>query len=324
VNERLRRLLLLVPAARARPGVLLTTLAAELACTPAELQEDIELLGLVGAPPFQPDDFIEIEVRNGGVWVHLPQGVDRPARLTSTEAAVLAAAVRSVAPDDPVLQRAESRISEAVQVSQRPLYEALRERLLVPAGEGSTVITAVLTEAIARRQEVEILYFARTDRAAAPRTVRPRVIVDVDGVPYLSAQKADGEDRWYRLDRISRATLKPARFQALSPVTVDAAVRATAKFEQSAELPRATVRFDAKVAAAAKVRHPGARVLDDGRVETALPYATLPWIVSYVLSWGGQAELVAPPEARDALRIAVNRALDAHRRRTGAHDEHDA
>lgn len=313
MNERLRRLLLLVPAARARPGIPLATLADELACTTAELLEDIDLLGLVGAPPFQPDDFIEIEVRDGGVRVHLPQGVERPTRLTSTEAAVLAAAVRAVAPDDPVLARADARISEAVQESQRPLYEALRERLLVPAGEGSGDVAAVLAEAIRLRREVELLYFARTDRVPAPRLVQPRVIADVDGVPYLSARKVAGGDRWYRLDRISKAEMKEGSFDPLPTVDIDDAVRATAQFEQSAELPRATVRFDASVAEAARLRHPEARVREDGRVEVALPWASLPWLVSYVLSWGDQAELVAPAEAREALRNTVNRAIAAHR-----------
>ena len=47
-RERLRRLLLIVPAARRRPGVKLADLARDLGLDPQDLREDIDLLGLVG------------------------------------------------------------------------------------------------------------------------------------------------------------------------------------------------------------------------------------------------------------------------------------
>lgn len=312
MNERLRRLLLLVPLASARPGLPVAQLAAELGCTADELQADIELLGLVGAPPFNPDDCIEIEELDGRVYVRLPQGFDRPTRLTSTEAAVLAAAARAAAPADPVLARAEEKISNAVQPAQRALYDALRSRLVVPEERPASGVESVLQEGIERRKEVEIDYFARTDLGAKPRRVRPRVIASVDGVPYLSARKANGEDRWYRMDRIAAARITDVTFEPLPSVEPDDAVRATARFDRNADLPRATVRFGPTIADAARHRHVDARPLADGSVDADVSYASTAWLVSYVLSWGGRAHVLGPEEPRAAFVAAVRRALEQH------------
>jgi len=53
-RERLRRLLLVVPAARRRPGVQLADLARELGLEAEELREDIDLLGWWDVPPSLP------------------------------------------------------------------------------------------------------------------------------------------------------------------------------------------------------------------------------------------------------------------------------
>ncbi|MFN7135298.1 MAG: WYL domain-containing protein, partial [Myxococcales bacterium] len=56
-RERLRRLLLLVPYVARKPGVTVTELAKKLGVERKELLEDLDLLTMVGRPPFSPDDF---------------------------------------------------------------------------------------------------------------------------------------------------------------------------------------------------------------------------------------------------------------------------
>lgn len=311
MSERLRRLLLVVPAARARPGIALAELASMLQCTPDELRQDIDLLACVGAPPFNPDDLIDIELRDDRVYVSLPHAFDRPTRLAATEAAALAAAARALAPNDAVLSRAVAKLDAAIAPAQKALYEALVARIAtVPEEERADVVAACQTAARERRV-LEIDYFARTELTSRPRRVKPRAIAAIDGVRYLSAQNDSGQERTYRLDRIAAARVSDELFAALPPIDLEAQLVKVIGLETSAELPRATVRFSAKVADAARSRHAHAQASGDG-VEALVPYSTVPWLVSYALSWGGEADVLAPPAAREAFLAAVRGALEAH------------
>lgn len=315
MSDRLRRLLLVVPAARARPGIRLGELAQSLACTEDELRRDIDLLAMVGAPPFNPDDLIDIELRDDRVYVSLPQSFDQPTRLIATEAAALAVAASALAPDDEVTRSAVRKLSQAVASTQRELYEGLVKRLAAEPSTDGDDVGRMLSEAIQQRREVEILYFAPSELAARPRVVRPRAMPALDGVRYLSAQRDDGQERIYRVDRIARASLTDTTFDPLPPIDLQARLEQIARFEANADLPRAVIRFSPKVADAARARHrhsPNQVANDDGSVDISVPYASLTWLVSYVLSWSGQAEPINPPEARQAMRDAIDRALEAH------------
>ena len=91
VHERLRRLLFVVPYAARHRGVTVEALSRQLGISREELLRDLELLTMVGRPPFQPDDFIDLHVENDQVWVDLDQRFSKPPRLTGAEAAALSA-----------------------------------------------------------------------------------------------------------------------------------------------------------------------------------------------------------------------------------------
>lgn len=305
MSSRLSRLLLVVPAAAGPDGVSLEELANEFDCTAEELQADLSLLACVGVPPFNPDDLIELELRDGRVYVTLTQAFERPTRLSATEAAALTIAGRALAPSAPSVRTALEKLRSAIAPVQVPLYESLLERLSVSPPEDSDEVIATLEEARERRRVVEIAYFASSDRQSRTRRVRPRAIVSADGVAYLSAHNEAGEERTYRVDRISRATLTEEGFEPLPPVDLAGRLDALRRFSEHSDLPRATVRFAPEVAGAVKARHPDARKLDDDWLEVRVAWASMPWLVSYVLSWGGRAVVVHPPQARSAVREAV-------------------
>ena len=81
VHERLRRLLFVVPYVARHRGVTVDALAKELGVSREELLRDLELLTMVGRPPFQPDDFIDLHVENDQVWVDLDQRFSKPPRV---------------------------------------------------------------------------------------------------------------------------------------------------------------------------------------------------------------------------------------------------
>ncbi len=310
-RARLERLLALVPAAHARPGIRVEDLARQLACTPDDLRADLDLLACVGAPPFDPDDLIDIELKGDRVYVTLSQAFERPTRLTATEAAALSLAARALAPDDLVLKSALDRLSNAVAPSQREVYSALVAHV-PPAPAADEALNQTIEEAARARREIELVYFDRSSPRASARVVRPRAFGAIDGVTYLSAQKPEGEERLYRLDRMVRARLLETTFAPLPPVNLERELKRLARVEGRTDLPRATVRFTASVAVEARRRHPAAHPLAGGGVEASVPYFSLPYLLSYALSWGGEAEIVGPEEARQALREAVAAAIAQH------------
>jgi len=306
MNDRLRRLLLLVPAAWLRPGTPVVEMAAALGCTADELRAEVEQLACLGVPPFNPDDLVDIWVEDDRVYVHLPQTLDQPLRLTAMEAAALDAAGRALAPGDTLVTRALSRIQSSIAPAHRALYAAVVHRLAtLPEHEAPEVI-ATIDHALQRRRPLRLLYQSPSDTQPRWRDLYPRALGSVDGVRYLCARTAAGEERLYRLDRASAAELGDGPMPELPPDDSTERLRKLSRMQRQADLPRATLRFAASVHDAARLRHPDGR--DDGDAwEADVAWGSLDWLVSYVLSWGGNAIVIGPAQARAAVAEQVDR-----------------
>ena len=187
-RERLRRLLLIVPAARRRPGVKLAELARELALDPQELREDIDLLAMVGRPPFSPDDLIDISVdERDRITVALDQSFSRPPQLTPLEALALAAAAAEVAPGDPAVSSALAKLTGQLPPTARKLYAQLARRVVAatPPPRGTEQILHRLRGAAERRREVALEYDKEGRGSAGERVFRPQGVIDHGGVWYV-------------------------------------------------------------------------------------------------------------------------------------------
>jgi predicted DNA-binding transcriptional regulator YafY len=312
-QERLRRLLLIVPAARRRPGIKLADLARELGLNPQELREDIELLGLVGRPPFSPDDLIDISVdERERVAVALDQSFSRPPQLTPLEALALAAAAQEVAPADPAVTAALAKLTEQLAPASRQLYGQLARRVAAstPVPRRSEKVLAQLRGAAERHLEVALEYDKEGRGAAGERVFQPQGVIDHGGVWYTIGHDVGRDaERTFRVDRIlsvretgrsfpDPGPLDPARFQREQ------------LFFPSGREHAVVVRFSPAAAAWALQRYgPRARQLPDGRVDVSIDSASPGYAVQLALSLAGEAEIAAPQHAREALRDEVERAL---------------
>jgi predicted DNA-binding transcriptional regulator YafY len=313
-SERLRRLLLIVPAARRRPGIRVDDLAKELGIPATELMEDIDLLGFVGRPPFSPDDLIDISVdERGRVSVMLDQSFSRPPQLTGLEALALAAAAQETAPADPAVVSALRKLTDKLPPKARDLYTAVARRVAAatPPPRGTDELLALLRRAAEQRREVALEYDKGGERSE--RIVHPRAVVEHRGRWYVYAyDPARSADRTFRLDRVRGVRETGAAFP--DPGAVDPALfqRAALFFPTGAEKP-VTVRFSPAAAGWALSRYAErARRLAGGGVEVPIETAGTGYAVSLVLSFAGAAEIVDPPEARDAVRIEAERALERY------------
>jgi proteasome accessory factor C len=304
VHERLRRLLFLVPYVSKHPGVSVDDLARALNVDREDLLEELDLLTCVGRPPFNPDDYIDIYVENDRVYVDLDQRLSAPPRLTAGEAAALAAAAELLRP------AADDALRSALQKLERIIPPGARERFrdmhgkIDASAEVAPRALAPLTRAILERLEVTFDYEA-PGRPSEPRRVRPYELLSHRGQWYLQGFcHARQDSRLFRLDRMEGLCVTAMPFLP-PPDARGAAVPNPARTTDAS----ARVRFS-KVAAPYVLERFGsdARPLPEGGVEVRVA-ADERWLTQWVLSFGGEAEVVEPVSARAAVARAARASL---------------
>jgi proteasome accessory factor C len=305
VHERLRRLLFVVPYVARHRGVTVDALARQLGVSREELLRDLELLTMVGRPPFQPDDFIDLHVENDRVWVDLDQRFSKPPRLTGPEAAALAASAELLRPAaQTALASALGKLERILPAGAKKMYRdlgsAVNARSLAPEALG------ILTRAVEERRELEFDYAGSGKTAAEKRRVEPAEAFNHRGLWYLHGWDLGRDsERLFRLDRMTGILLTDRRF---SPRSMP-----PARVPDPAERGEVRVRFTAQSAPYLRERFGGeARELTDGGVEVKV-IGDERWLVQWILSFGGEAEVVEPAWAREAVSRAALGALDGTR-----------
>jgi len=199
-EDRLSRLLALVPWLRARPGISVDEAAEAFGITVRQLRDDLDLLFICGLPGGAPGDLIDISYEGGQITVVDPQTLDRPLRLTVDEATALVVAARALA-DLPglagreALERAVERIEGAI--GSRPA-----ERVGVQLDPPNEVLT-VLQRALRDRRRVHLRYLVWSRDELTERDVDPMRLLSMDGHWYLEGWCHRAEAvRMFRLDSI--------------------------------------------------------------------------------------------------------------------------
>lgn len=297
--SRVKRLLVLIPfVARRKEGVPVEEAIAFAGYSSAgELYADVELVRMIAVPPEAPDDFIEIYVDSGRLFVVLPQMFDKPPRLSAVEGAALLVAAEALREHSgETLERALEKLRSALppgcaeSAEQLARCAALQTR---PAPRWH----AELSEAIAQRREVELDYWAASKGAAAARRVEPRSLLLHHGHWYLAADVVGlGVEHLYRLDRISGMRLGERRFDPKPMTENDRFWRGP-----DADL-EIEVRFSEAIAGLVLDRYGElASRNTDGSVTVVTKVAGEAYALSWVLGFGGEAQIVRPDPLRERL-----------------------
>jgi len=306
VHERLRRLLLVVPYVSRNPGVSVDQLARALGATREQLLKELDLLAMVGRPPFQPDDYIDIYVDDGRVYVDLDQRLDKPPRLTASEAVALAAAAEMLRPNPgDALYTALQKLEKVLPAPARARFREMAQQIDAnPRGPAELV---ALSRAISQRLEVEFEYFTPDRDSTERRVVRP-LELHHRGQWYLKAydvRRAD--ERLFRLDRfrdlsVTQRTFAPIRTMERSiPDSVSGHGDVTVRFTAS-QAPYIQERYGDRV-----------RPAGGGAVELRVSGENPRWLVQWVLSFGGEAAVTGPEWARRAVAGAARASLQSAR-----------
>jgi predicted DNA-binding transcriptional regulator YafY len=174
-----------------------------------------------------------------------------------------------------------------------------------PASDTDTEsTTSLLARAAAEGREVVMDYVRDGEREPRARRIEPHQVAQARGHTYVVGYDVVANAwRHYRLDRVlsvqatGRAFARRADF---TPVEEPDDL-----FRTTEPLDVVTVRFAAVAAHWVTEHYAEHEVAADGSVLVRFHTASPAWLVRTVLEHGGEAEVLDPPEYREAVRAAV-------------------
>ncbi|MDL9946148.1 YafY family protein [Gordonia sp. ABSL11-1] len=303
--DRFSRLLALVPYFAARRGIAVEQAARDLGITPKQLTRDLELLFVCGLPGHFPDDLIDLQFEQGYVEVGFTAGMDRPLRLTTTEASTMLVALRALldmpgAVDRSAARRAIAKIEQAVGSSEPPVQAA-------PDGDtdpdGGTYAT--IREAVRSNRALTIRYYSATRDSVSERTVDPIRLQTMDNNTYLEAwcRKSDGV-RLFRFDRVETAEMLD---EPSAPPAEATGQQQSAILAENPDLPSAEIEIDPSELwildyyLIDPVDPVEDRADPHGPVRARLVYGSPEWLTRFLLGFGGRVRVVSAPQIADTV-----------------------
>ncbi|MFE7747121.1 helix-turn-helix transcriptional regulator [Nocardia sp. NPDC057455] len=312
LSVRLSRLLNMIPYFIAHPGISAAEAAADLGVTTKQLMSDLNQLWMCGLPGYGPGDLIDLAFSEESIEVTFSAGIDRPLRLTSTEATALLVALRSIVDmpgmvDPTAAHAAIAKIESAITGGVSTDADG---RFPTPPQEAPAV--AAVRSALALGRALRLVYYSASRDVVSERIVDPIRIVLVDDNSYLQAwcRQAEGV-RLFRFDRIEAATELDEL--ARPPKHATEATAGLDLFQDDPAVALAHLRIHADYAWVLD-QYPMHRlaVHPDGSLEATMRFATLDWMARLLLGFGAGVTVLGPPELVAAVRERSNAALAAY------------
>jgi proteasome accessory factor C len=288
VQERLRRLLVILPWLAERGEATLAEMTQRFQLSERELIADLEQVACCGLPPFL-DECIDLFIDDGVAYMGVPRFFTRPLRLTAPEGFALLAAGRTAlalpgADTGGALARALDKLEQLLG----------SDGIVLDLAEPPA--TAALAAASQRGERMRITYLSPSASEATERVVTPRAVYTDWGRWYLIADDdRSGEERIFRIDRILHHEAT-GDIVALREVEVPMGDAWFDDLAESSGAVRATLELEPSGRWLVE-RYP-VRVLDDAtavwRVELAV--SSERWLRDLLVQLGTAARVVAPDE----------------------------
>lgn len=217
-GERLRRLLAIVPWIVANPGIEIASVATRFGLSEDDLIEDLNVVWMIGLPPYTPDALVEVAFEDGKVWIHYADFFSRPLRLNPAQGLALLASSDGLLsmpgsePDGP-LARALAKLASTLGVAPDEVVD-------VELGAAEAGLLQELRQAADQGTEVAIDYYSYGRDEHSTRLIAPWRVRSTSGAWYVEAwcHQADDE-RVFRVDRIE--SVEPTGCQSEHPPPPD-------------------------------------------------------------------------------------------------------
>jgi proteasome accessory factor C len=313
--ERFARLVtlasILIEAGRAGRTLRAQELCARLKISEQELHEDVSVLNVVnfGAGTYVlyaeigPDGTIRVDPEPYG------DSFARPARLLPVEAKALVAAIDLIGEHIPDGSLSSVRKKVVAALGEDPIEDGLQ---VAPPGGDDAEIAAVVSRAIASRRLLSFEYYKENEDEFTTRTVEPYALINGREGWYVASYDLARESvRHFRLDRIKSAAVSAETFEPRSDVDPAADVDGWPRTGEVPASRRARVWISADRARWAREERRVAQELDDGAVVVELGFAGVDFLVREVLKEAGDAVVLEPADAREAVLAAAEAVASA-------------
>jgi proteasome accessory factor C len=310
-SDRVARLLAVIPWIAAHDGPTLGEISERFGVPRRKLLEDLEVLMMVGVPPYTPDTLIDVTIEGDRVWLRFADVFARPLHLTPEQglALVVAGAASQGLPgadDTGPLATALGKLAGVLGVDPA-------EAVSVTLGETRPGVLEALRTAVADRRRVRIDYYAYGRDERTTREVDPHAVVAHQGAWYLRGYCHMARDRrLFRVDRVVDAVVLDSAVER-GPDEADADA---APIELGPDVPRVTLEV-APSAAWVTETYPVDEVteLEGGWMRLRLGVAATPWLERLLVRLGRDARVVAAddPALAAAGTSAAGRILARYR-----------
>jgi predicted DNA-binding transcriptional regulator YafY len=309
--ERFARLVtlasILIQAGRANQRLQFTEVCEALQLSDTELREDVNVLNVVN---FGGGSYVlYAEVHDDGTIEVDPEPYSdnfaRPARLLPVEAKALIAAIDLIGDHLPegALNSAREKIVAALGAD--PMEQGLQ--VASTSGDDSE-IARVVSRAISESHLLRLEYYKANEDEFSERIIEPYALINGQEGWYVASYDPTREAvRHFRLDRIKTAEVLAGSFTPRPEVDPAADVVGWPRTGEVEASRVARVWISPERARWSREQRRVAQELADGSVVVELPYKGTDWLVREVLAEAGDAAVLSPAEAREAVRTAVDR-----------------
>ena len=314
--ERFARLVtlasILIDAGRAGRRVPIAEVLDNLQMTEAELREDVQVLNVVnfGAGSYvlyaelTPDGHIEVDP--DAYSDHFA----RPARLLPIEAKALVAAIDLIGEHIPAGSLASSREKIVAALGEDPAEEGLQ---VARADGDDPDLAQLFSSAIVERRIVKMEYYKPNEDEFSERRVEPYALMNARDGWYVVAwdvEYASDGVRHFRLDRVKDAKVTASTFEPRPEVDAVADLDGWPRTGEVPDSRTARVWFSPERARWAAEERNVVAELPGGAIVVELSFAGVDWLVREVLKEAGDAAVLSPADAREAIRETAGRLLD--------------
>ncbi len=304
--ERFARLVtlasVLITAGRAGRRLQVDEVCEQLKMSPQELREDISVLNVVNFGGGAYVIYAEV-LPSGEIEVDpepYSDTFDRPARLLPIEAKALVAAIDLLNLAQPELSTARDKVVEALG------HDPVEEGLQIAAPNVSDDVAHTVERAVHDSRLLKIEYWSAEDNLSV-RTVEPYALFNGTEAWYVAA--FDDRLKHFRLDRIKSAEALDEHFDRrpdLDPIADVGGWPRTGKIDGARV---ARVWISPKQARWAREKHDFVAELEDGAIVVERSFNGTDFLVKEILREAGDAAVLEPADAREAVLAAAERLL---------------
>jgi proteasome accessory factor C len=310
--ERFARLVtlasILIQAGRAGLRLKIAEVCERLQVSEGELREDIGVLNVVNFGGGSYVLYAEIDDDAGTIEVDPEPYSDnfaRPARLLPVEAKALVAAIDLIGEHLPQGSLTSARTKIVRALGEDPMEQGLQ---VAHVGADDSDISRVVSKAISTHVLIELDYYKENEDEYSVRRVEPYALMNGrEGWYVATYDPAKSDMRHFRLDRIRRAELTSERFKPRPEVNPSADVDGWPRTGEVSASRTARVWISPERARWAREQRKVVGRWDDGSIAVELSFAGVEWLVREVLKEAGDAAVLDPPDAREAVLAAAAR-----------------